>query len=157
LIQRHPPPHPPITFARRWDPKFRVLCMKLLTLNVPPNSIKEIFASVACAILGDEKCIADLRLPDDRFYSRLRSELAVLQQIRAGFAFATSTRVKEVATDASPLPKGQGEMAASPVQLVEQDGTVRKWCGTGAYLNKSQTAIGETGALAHQVVSPDIP
>jgi hypothetical protein len=128
--------------------------MKLLTLNVPPNSIKEIFASIACAILGDEKCNADLRIPDDRFYSRLRSELGVLQQIRGAFAFAKSKRVKEVATDASPLPKGQGEMAASPVQLEEQDGKVRHWCGTGAYLITSQTAIGETEALAHQVVSP---
>ena len=129
-----------------WDGKLRKLYMKTLTLDVPPNSANEVSTSSVIEMIGADCCGRDLHVPDNEFVRKLRLELGVLQETCAGVAIAQCARTAALATDASPL--SQIELAALPVQLVEEDGSRRTWCAGGAYETADQTAGGEAAAVA---------
>ena len=79
--------------GRRHSNELRKIYMKLLTLFVPPNSLNEVFATVAVAIAGDYLEHEGMELPDDAFCRGLRAELAAVHRLTCGLAFAKSKRI----------------------------------------------------------------
>jgi membrane protein involved in colicin uptake len=80
--------------GRRHSNALRKVYMKLLTLFVPPNSLNEVFATVACAIAGDFLEREGMELPDDAFCRGLRAELAAVHRLTCGLAFAKAMRIR---------------------------------------------------------------
>jgi hypothetical protein len=135
-----------------WDGKWRVVFMELLTLDVPPNSVKEAFGVIAVALLGEERCSRDLRLPDDNFYRELRTELAGLGQSVNALALSRGT-LRSVGVDASPF-RGD-EILATSLQIEEGELGLRRWSGGGATQIADMTAQGEAKAVEAKVKGLD--
>ena len=61
---------------------------------MPPNSLNEVFATIAVAIAGNYCEREGMELPDDAFCRGLRAELAAVHRCTAGLAFANSKRIR---------------------------------------------------------------
>ena len=127
----------------------RKIYMKLLTLFVPPNSLNEVFATVAVAIAGD-LCDSDgMELPDEAFCRSLRTELAAAHRLTCGLTFALAKWLRRLETDCSPL--NQKEMKVAQLHFKNADGEDELFCGTGAVEIHDQTSAAEAKAVAEKV------
>ena len=138
--------------GRAHGARLRAVYMKLLTLNVHPNAVGEVFATIAEEILGEERCVEQgMELPGEQFVRDLRAEIGAVHMLTCGLAFADADRV-HLQGDESPLD--QRSFLTTPMRFeTTVDGAVRRrdW-SSGAFEIHDKTAVGEARAFKEKVI-----